>query len=633
MSKGNRLYKIFMTSMIVIIAGLLLACGVIAVKNSMRVKMSIPANPNFLIEIYIQKDGSETQNLVFKNFDEIKIQNGISGINANTLIASDDFVTQYGGDFSIIIKNYTTTMGILASITSTATMDGDVPGVPAEITAEKAIAAAYDTETKIVEEVEFHIANKAVFPQQTLLEIKFEELTTLDVSLNAENTSTGDVETIVEYGSVFSQTLTAQEGYVFDENITVAGVKEGGYSWTPNGVTGVFTITDWSKVTGPIAISVNAVKNVVTISYAGVKNLNWENQITEITPNTAYSTTFTATNENDFTLPEIITINIGGTNYEVPKNGSVNGITYSVGMDLSTYIHTGTLSIPLNLANGDVAFNAEGYIDYWDGVSPTTLETAGGNGTGDFPYLIANGRQLASVASTCNAGNSYSTTWFKLIKNIYLNEGIMNADSEGIAHPWTPIGETSAGFEGYLLGNNLDISGIYINSTPDTAYSGLFGFVLNEDPYIGIDHFSISSSYIKGGVSVGAVAGHINSQTTNVTIKNDVTIIGQYAGGICGTMSVANLGKTSGCVNYGAVEGTRYAGGICGELTGGLLFSTSRPWVNCKNYGKITGAGDIGAITGYFSSGTSDLNAFFETCEWSTEFGGPSEPYGGVFID
>ena len=264
MSKANKLYKIFMTSMIVIIAGLLLACGVIAVKNSMRVKMSIPANPNFLIEIYIQKDGENTQNLVFKNFDEIKIQNGISGINTNTLIASDDFVTQYSGDFSIIIKNYTTTMGILASITSTATMDGDVPGVPAEITVDKAIAEAYDA---VAQEAKFHIANKAVLPQQTLLEIKFEELKTLDVSFSGENTSTDDANTTINYGSAYSQTFTAQDGYAFDSNITVTGVEEGGYSWTPNGQTGVFTITDWSKVTGPISINVNAVQNTYTITF------------------------------------------------------------------------------------------------------------------------------------------------------------------------------------------------------------------------------------------------------------------------------------------------------------------------------------------------------------------------------
>ena len=143
MSKSNRMYKIFMTSMIVIIAGLLLACGVIAVKNSMRVKMSIPANPNFLIEIYIQKDGSETQNLVFKNYGDVQIKNGFSTLSGNKLIANgDEFVNAYGGDFSITIKNFTENMPMLVTVTSTATLANGNDGVPAEITAEKSAAVA-----------------------------------------------------------------------------------------------------------------------------------------------------------------------------------------------------------------------------------------------------------------------------------------------------------------------------------------------------------------------------------------------------------------------------------------------------------------------------------------------------------
>ena len=303
MSKTNRMYKIFMTVMVTIIAGLLLACGVIAVKNSMRVKMSIPANPNFLIEIYIQKDGSETQNLVFKNFGEVQIQNGISGLNANTLVASDNFITLYGGDFSIIIKNYTTTMGINVSVTSTATIEGGGDGVPAEITAVTSSAVKYSGSGDAAE-VKFNVANKAVYPQQTLLEITFAELTTLDVSFSTENTSTGNVETTINYGSAYSQTLTAQDGYVFDENITVTGVEEGGYSWTPNGQTGVFTITDWSKVTGPISINVNAVQNTYTITF-NANGGNFEDSST--------------------TYSEAVTV---GTNYSLPTAPTKDGYSF-----------------------------------------------------------------------------------------------------------------------------------------------------------------------------------------------------------------------------------------------------------------------------------------------------------------
>ena len=188
MSKTNRMYKIFMTVMVTIIAGLLLACGVIAVKNSMRVKMSIPANPNFLIEIYIQKDGSETQNLVFKNYGDVQIKNGFSSLSGNKLIANgDDFIKAYGGDFSITIKNFTENMPMLVTVTSTATLANGNDGVPAEITAEKSAAVAYDKTT--ADEVKFNVANKAVFPQTTLLEIKFEQINGYVVSFNANGGS------------------------------------------------------------------------------------------------------------------------------------------------------------------------------------------------------------------------------------------------------------------------------------------------------------------------------------------------------------------------------------------------------------------------------------------------------------
>ena len=272
MSKTNRMYKVFMTVMVTIIAGLLLACGVIAIQKSMKLNLSFQANPNFLFEVYIQKEGEGTANLVFRNFEdtanskEIVMQNGFSTLQSNTLSADGSFFTTYGDEFSIIIANYTTTMGISVSVTSTATIEGGGDGVPAEITAITSSAVKYSGSGDAAE-VKFNVANTAVYPQQTLLEITFAELTTLDVSFSGENTSTGNVEATINYGSAYSQTLTAQDGYVFDENITVTGVEEGGYSWTPNGQTGVFTITDWSKVTGPISINVNAVQSGYKITF------------------------------------------------------------------------------------------------------------------------------------------------------------------------------------------------------------------------------------------------------------------------------------------------------------------------------------------------------------------------------
>ena len=410
MSKANKLYKIFMTSMIVIIAGLLLACGVIAVKNSMRVKMSIPANPNFLIEIYIQKDGSEIQNLVFKNYDEIKIQNGISGINANTLIASDDFITRYGGDFSIIIKNYTTTMGILASITSTATMDGDVPGVPAEITAVKAIAAAYDA---VVEEAKFQIANKAVLPQQTLLEIKLEELKTLDVSFSGENTSTGDSNATIDYGSAYSQTFTAQDGYAFDSSITVTGVEEGGYSWTPSGQTGVFTITDWSKVTGPISINVNAVQNTYTITF----------------DTTSLQAKVDGINQEEITVSPGATLNV--TLASMQEGFSVHSVAGMSGNDIYDR-YTGTLT--LNDIQSDLTISASE-------VRPWTYGTYGsGHAWEGYKYINFANHETSGESFVDSNSNKISMNWVIVGAGANVNSTLSGVASDKL--PATAFGGT-----------------------------------------------------------------------------------------------------------------------------------------------------------------------------------------------
>ena len=62
----------------------------------------------------------------------------------------------------------------------------------------------------------------------------------------------------------------------------------------------------------------------------------------------------------------------------------------------------------------------------WDG--STAAAFAGGTGTAEDPYQIANGAQLAYLASSVNSGETYEQKNFVLTANIDLN---------GL--PWTPI--------------------------------------------------------------------------------------------------------------------------------------------------------------------------------------------------
>jgi hypothetical protein len=76
---------------------------------------------------------------------------------------------------------------MLVTVKSTATLVNGKDGVPAEITAEKSAAVAYDNAN--ADEVKFNVANKPVFPQTTLIEIKFEQIDGYVVSFNANGGS------------------------------------------------------------------------------------------------------------------------------------------------------------------------------------------------------------------------------------------------------------------------------------------------------------------------------------------------------------------------------------------------------------------------------------------------------------
>ncbi len=75
-------------------------------------------------------------------------------------------------------------------------------------------------------------------------------------------------------------------------------------------------------------------------------------------------------------------------------------------------------------------------INVWDG--STAAAFAGGTGTAEDPYQIANGAQLAYLASSVNSGETYTGKNFVLTANIDLN---------GL--PWTPIANS---FSDALLG-------------------------------------------------------------------------------------------------------------------------------------------------------------------------------------
>ena len=134
----------------------------------------------------------------------------------------------------------------------------------------------------------------------------------------------------------------------------------------------------------------------------------------------------------------------------------------------------------------------------WDGTVATAF--AGGSGTAEDPYQIANGAQLAKLAQDVNGGNNYAGTYFVLTADILLNdtEGWenWNESTEGL-NSWTPIGSGSQPFTGTLDGAGHSVSGIYISTA---NYQGLVGY-LGEGGTL--QNLGVKASYIKGSNVVG----------------------------------------------------------------------------------------------------------------------------------
>ena len=241
----------------------------------------------------------------------------------------------------------------------------------------------------------------------------------------------------------------------------------------------------------------------------------------------------------------------------------------------------------------------------WDGTVATAF--AGGSGTVENPYQIANGAQLKRFAAIVNGTDGMARNTAacgKLTADILLND-ISNWTSwnENTAptNSWTPIGSNIHQFTGTLDGDGHSISGIYINNSEEDR-QGLVG-------YLGvggtIQNLGVKASYIKGDWYVGGVCGQ-NDSGIMTNCYNTGNVAGtRYVGGVCGKN---DSGTVTNCYNTGSVTGTEnYVGGVCGQITGIMA--------NCYNTGSVTGSNYIGGVCGlnrgtvtncYYLTGTAN---------------------------
>ena len=550
MSKTNKIYKIFMTTMIVAIAGMLLAMGIIAAQRTMKVNVAFPANPYYKIEIWIQKNGDE-EKLAFCNFEdkdldkEIVMQNGISSLDGNTIQANNSFFTKYENEFYIIIKNYTESTGIEVSMSSTGQVDENTAGIPAQFDPIKTTASKFNTTTKIPDYIKFDVFANAVFPQTTTLKIEIEEHNGYSVTFNtmvdcnAENTEIGvgedfeiDITPTVDY-----------DAYYYDYSITINNEP-----YTHYGHSGTLNIPA-EDITGNINISASAFEC-------------WDGNLSE----TDYSPTnydsnnpFQINSPGDLANMMHIVRNTTGRAY---NNDIFDNITFSLNKDIY-------------LNDEDFIYEEDtGYVYITDGVNEGWL------GTG------AKGTTLYS--------------W----KNDVSYNGLLY---EWVNYCGDDVGYYFIGFTGNFYGNSHKVSGMYQNTEKDGLFGGVGAMYFDgDDDDIGFAGAVYNLGIVNSISHAGSFARIFDGNMLNCF--NEGVVLGESCGGLAAQFgdSIGAKTKIVNCYNSGFVIGTLWVGGLsCGGDYSEIQ--------NCINFGKIIQYG-VGAVVYVGGCFADDFDTDLKNC-------------------
>ena len=249
-------------------------------------------------------------------------------------------------------------------------------------------------------------------------------------------------------------------------------------------------------------------------------------------------------------------------------------------------------------------------------VQEETQAVLGGEGTAESPYLVADADGLEYVAQLAAEGKTKGV-YFKLENDITLNdvsvfemtEGYLSSAKENAA-VFTPVGTTSAPFEGTFDGDGHYITGLYCK---DSTEAGLFGVVRNGV----IVNLNLDFALVDAKEYAGALAGKLEgaSKIENVVVSGSVIgkeqVLSSVVGGLTGVVS--EEAQVVDSVFYGAVSASNAfsanAGGIAGINKGtidkcnfgGKAFGTSMYF--SANVGGIT-ASNHGTVSGCRSQGT-----------------------------
>ena len=227
----------------------------------------------------------------------------------------------------------------------------------------------------------------------------------------------------------------------------------------------------------------------------------------------------------------------------------------------------------------------------WDG--SVAEDFAGGSGTEEDPYQIADGAQLALLAQQANDGDT-DGVYYVLTRDI---------DLGGL--PWTPIGTYQwayCTFEGCFDGGFHRITGLFVDASvtyadTDEVYAGLFGYV---------DCGMIRDLAVSGTVqstrsahpTVGGVAGNLVGESYTIWNESLTTVRGSVVSGCSFSGSVTVTAKGEDDRDGHAIA---YAGGIAGFV------GNKSAVMDCRNDGAVTCNSSHESYTGGVAGLTRNL--------------------------
>jgi hypothetical protein len=298
--------------------------------------------------------------------------------------------------------------------------------------------------------------------------------------------------------------------------------------------------------------------------------------------------------------------------------------TGDVGMIADVYAATTTITM-----NGDYSITAN-----FEELDPGTL-FAGGNGTEENPYQIANWHHLYNIRDYLNnhfilINDLDSTTpGYAELASLIANEG----------KGWQKIGRWDAPFTGSLDGQGYEIRNLFINR-PGEPELGLFGAadegghiedirivnatVTGDAEYVGglvgYSKGTVSDSYSSGIVTgngrVGGLVGWNQGVVSNSYSSSSVACNEPYFEGFGGLVG-ENRGTVSTSHSTGTVTGNRGVGGLVGnnggtvsncyattsvtgeDMVGGLVGMNHGNMSNSYSTGNVNGNSSIGGLTGF----------------------------------